>query len=115
MTDIEPQCQGSPLAQNIDLSCASELRVPGSFPETSLPADHGDGVPSTPQDLSRFKHATEYFVALAIQRLRNLSPYPRPIVLALSRIRNELPNIWSSISKFVHVERNTLMTIVVIM
>jgi hypothetical protein len=66
--------------QNIDLSCASELRVPGSFPvptilghtsalKTSLPADHGDGVPSTPQDLSRLKHATEYFVALAFQRL----------------------------------------------
>jgi hypothetical protein len=80
MTDIGPQCQGSPLAQNIDLSCASELRVPGSFPvpttrghtsalKTSLPADHGDGVPSTPQELSGFKHATEYFVALAIQRL----------------------------------------------
>jgi hypothetical protein len=80
MTDIGPQCQGSPLAQNIDLSCASEMHIPGSFPvptirghtsalETSLPADHGDGVPSTPLDLSRFKHATEYFFALAIQRL----------------------------------------------
>jgi hypothetical protein len=79
MTDIEPQCQGSPFAQNIDFSCARELRVPGSFPvstightsalKTSLPAYHGDDVPSTPQDLSIFKHATEYFVALAIQRL----------------------------------------------
>ena len=77
MTDIGPQYQGSPLAQNIDLSCDSELRVPGSFPvrghtsalKTSLPADHGDGVPSPPEDLNRFKHATEYFVALAIQRL----------------------------------------------
>ena len=69
MTDIGPQSQGSPLAQNIDLSCTSESRVPGSFPvptirgqtsalETSLPADRGDGVPSTPQDLSGFKHAT---------------------------------------------------------
>ncbi len=80
VTDIGPQPQGSPLTQNIDLSCARELRVPGSFPvptirghtsalETSLPTDHGDGVISTLQDLSRFKHATEYFIALAIQRL----------------------------------------------
>jgi hypothetical protein len=77
LADFGPQSQGSPLTQNIDLSCASELRVPGSFPvptirghtraETSLPSDHGDA--STLQDLSRFKHATEYFVALAIQRL----------------------------------------------
>jgi hypothetical protein len=77
--DIGPQFQGSPLAQNIDLSCASELRVPGNFPvpmvrghtsalETSLPADHGDGVTSTLEDLSRFNHAAEYFT-LAIQRL----------------------------------------------
>ena len=80
MTDIDPKCQGSPLTQSIDLSRASELRAPGSFPvpttlgyisafESSLPADPGDGVPPTPQDLSRFKHATEYFVALAIQLL----------------------------------------------
>jgi hypothetical protein len=79
MTDTVPQCQGprSPPVQNIDLSCASELRVPGSFPiltirghtsafETSLPADHGDGVDSALQDLSRLKHAIEYFIALAI-------------------------------------------------
>ena len=72
MTDIEPpgQYQGSPPAQNIDLNCASELRESGSFIvpttrqhtsglKTSLPADHGDGVPSTPQDSGRFKHATE--------------------------------------------------------
>ncbi len=77
MTDIGPQCQGSPLAQSIDHNSTSELRVPGSFLvpghtsalKTSLPAEHGDGVPSTPQDLSGFKHATEYFVAFAIQRL----------------------------------------------
>ncbi|KAF8496444.1 hypothetical protein F5888DRAFT_1703902, partial [Russula emetica] len=64
--------------------------------KTSLPADHGDGVPSTTQDLNRFKHATEY------------------IVLALGKIRNEISNIWSSLSKFAHVERNTLTTAVVI-
>ena len=125
MTDIGSQYQGSPLAQNI-LNCASELRVPGSFPvptiqgytstlKTSLPADHGDGVPSTPQDLSRFKHATEYFVALAIQRLRNLSPFPRHTVLALGKIRNELSIIWSSLSKFAHVNRNKLTIAVVLM
>ena len=72
MTDIGPQCQGSPFAQNTDFSCARELRVPGSFPVSmigqtnalnpSLPAHHGDDVPSTPQDLSIFKRATEYFV-----------------------------------------------------
>ena len=78
MTDIGSQFQGSRLAENVDLSPDSELRVPGSFPvptipghttapKTSLPADHGDGVLSTPQDLSSFKHATEYLVALAIQ------------------------------------------------
>ena len=86
--------------------------------KTSLPADHGDGVPSTPstpQDLSRFKHATEYVVALAIQRLRNLSPCPRHIVSALGKIRNELSHIWSSLSKFARVERNTLTTAVIIM
>jgi hypothetical protein len=80
MTDIGPQCEEPPLAQNIDLSCSSELHVPGSFPvptigghtsafKPSLPADHGDGVTSTPQDLSTLKHAAEYFVALAIQQL----------------------------------------------
>ena len=79
MTDIGSQFQGSPLAQSIDLSYASELHVPGSFPvptirgptsalKSSLPADHGDSLSSTPQDLSRLKHATEYFLALAIQR-----------------------------------------------
>ena len=130
MTDIGPQSQGSLPALNIDLSCASESRVPGSFPvptirghtsalETSLPADHGDGVLSTPQGLSRFKHATEYFDALAtsIQRLWNSSPYSRHIVLALDKIRNEFPNIWSSISKFAHVlvERNALTIAVVLM
>jgi hypothetical protein len=126
MTDIGPQCQGSPVAQNIDLSCASELHVPGSFPvptirghtsalKASLPADHNDSVPSTPQDLSRLKHATEHFVALAIQQLRNLIPYPTHIALALGKIRNELSNIWSSLSKFARVERNTLMTAVVVM
>jgi len=78
MTDIGPQSQGSPLAQNIGLSCASEMRVQGSSPvptirghtstlENSLP-DHGDGVDSALQDLSRFKRATKYFIALAIQR-----------------------------------------------
>ena len=80
MIDIRPRCQGSPLVQDVDLNCASELRVPGSFPvptireytralKTSLPTDLGDGVTSTLQDLSRFNHAIEYFIALAIQRL----------------------------------------------
>ena len=70
--------KGSPLVQEIDLSCASEFRVPGSFPEptirghtsapiTSLPTDHGDAVTSTLQDSSRIEHATEYFIPLAIQ------------------------------------------------
>ncbi len=78
----------------------SELHVPGSFPEptireytsmckTSLPADHGDGAPSTLRDmvyiaLGRFVHAAEYFV-------------------------------WSHLCKFAQVERNTLMTVVVFM
>lgn len=123
--DIGPQCQGSPVAQNIDLSCVSELHVPGGFPEptirghmsalnTFLPADDGDSVPSTPQDLSRFKRATEHFFAFAIQRLRNLPPFPTHIALALDKIRNEVSNIWSSLSKFAHVERNTLMAAVVV-
>jgi hypothetical protein len=122
VTDIGSQCQGSPLVQDIDLSCASELRVPGSFPvptirgptsafKASLPTDHGDTVNSTLPDFSRFKHATEYFIALAIQRF----PCPTPIVLAVGKIRNELSSIWSSLSKFAHVERNTLMTAVVVM
>ena len=76
MTDIGSLCQGSPLTQNADLSCASELRVPGNFPvptirghtsalQASLPADHGDSMEGS----SRFKHATEYFVTPAIQQL----------------------------------------------
>jgi len=80
MTDIGPQCQGSSLAQNSDLSCDSELHVPGGFPvptiqghasalKTSPLAGHGDGMPTIFQDLSRFKHATEYYISLAIQRL----------------------------------------------
>ena len=90
MTDIRPgpQCQGPSLAQDIDFSCASELRVPGSFPvptirghtsapKTSQSADHGDGVLSTPQDLSRFKHATEYFIAFAIQQFLEFIPMPQ--------------------------------------
>ena len=126
MADIGSQCQGSPLAQDIDLSCASELQVPGSFPvtvptmrgctstlNTSLPTDHGDGVTSTLQDMNRFEYATEYFIALAIQRLLNLIACPRHIVLALHKIRNELSNIWSNLSKFALVERNPLTTGVV--
>ncbi len=103
MSDTGPQCQGprSPPAQNIDLSCASELCVPGSFPvptirghtsalETSLPADHGDGVVE-------------------------IDPLVRHIILALDKVRNELSNTWSSLSKFAHEERNTPMATVVIM
>jgi hypothetical protein len=121
-----PQCQGPSVAHNIDLSCTTELRVPGSFPvptirghtstlETSLPADHDDAVPSTPQDLSRFKRATEYFVAPAIQRLGDSSPCSRHIVLALGKIINELSNIWPSLSKFAHIERSTLTAAAVVM
>ena len=124
MTDIGPQ--GSSLAQNSDLSCDSESRVPGGFPvptirghtsalKTSPLADHDDGVPTILQDLSGFKHATEYFVYLTIQRLRNVSPCPGHFVLALGKIRNELSNIWSSFGKFVHVDGNTLTAAVVIM
>jgi hypothetical protein len=122
VTDIGSQCQGSPLVQDIDPSCASEFRVPGSFPvptirgRTSvfkpfLPTDHGDTANSTLPDSSRFKHATGYFIALAIQRF----PCPTPIVLSVGKIRNELSSIWSSLSKFAYVERNTLMTAVVVM
>ena len=88
MTDIEPQRQGSPLPQNFDLSCASELRIPGSYPVltirghtralNSLPADHS--VPSsTLQDLGRFRHVIEHLVVLAIQRLQILPSWPRHI------------------------------------
>ena len=85
MTDIGPQSQWSPLApQNIDLCYTIESHgsspplIPGSLPvvtiredtskrETSLPADQGDSVPSTPQDsadstLHGLGHAAEYVV-----------------------------------------------------
>jgi hypothetical protein len=42
-------------------------------------------------------------------------PHARHIILALDNIRNELSSTWSSFSKFVHEERNTPVTTVVIM
>jgi hypothetical protein len=133
-TDIEPQSQRSPLAaQIIDLGYASESRgssppaVPGSFPvptirvqrETSLLADDGDSAPSTPQDLGDstlrgLGHAAEYFVVFAIPELRNLSPSPRDILLAISKFRRSPSNVWPSLSKFAHVERDRLLTAVVV-
>ena len=126
MTDIGPQRQESPLAQNIDISCASELRLPGSFPvlairdhtsalKTSLPADHGDFVTSSLQDLSRFKHATEYFIPSLFNGFEIYPHAPSHIDLALDKFRNELSNIWSSLSKFARVERNARLIAVVAM
>ena len=133
MTDIESQSQWSPLAtQNIDLGYTSESRessppvVPGGLPvptirgdtkrETSLPADDGD----TPQDLadsctlSGLGHTAEYFVVPAIQGLRNLSPCPRDIPLAFGKTGVTPSNVWSSLSKFAHVERDRLLGAVVV-
>ena len=84
--------------------------------EASLPADDGNGVTSILQDLSRIKHATDHVIALAISATLKFSACTRHIILALDKIRNELSKIWSAtLSKFAHVERNTLVTTVVIL
>ena len=79
MTDIGPPCEGSPVVQDVDLNYASELRVIREYMsalKTSLPTDLGDGVTSTLQDLSRFKHVIEYFISLVIQRFEIYSHTP---------------------------------------
>jgi hypothetical protein len=134
VTDTASPSQWSPLsAQNFDLGYTSESRgsspqaVPGSLPtilgdtskhETSL-ADDGDSALSTPQELGDrilggLGQAAEYFVVLATQGLRNSSPSLRDILLALSEIRRSHSNVWPSLSKFALVERDRLLTPVVV-
>ena len=86
--------------------------------EASLPADHSRA-PSTLQasadsTLHGLGHATEYYVVLAIQELRNLSSCPRDILMVLCEIRNSPLNIWPSLSKFSHVVRDRLLTAIVV-
>ena len=104
--------------ENINLGHTNESRdattssLPGSLPistnrgderETSLLADTSDSVPSKLQDSddSAFRvlgHVTES-VVFTIQALRNLSPCPRDILLALGRIKNLPLNVLPSLSK----------------
>jgi hypothetical protein len=85
--------------------------------QASLLADHG--APSTPQasadsTLHGLGHATEYYVVLAIQELRNLSSCPRDILLALGEITSSPLNILPSLSKFSHVGRDRLLTAIIV-
>jgi hypothetical protein len=93
------------------------MRGDTSKRETSQPADDGDGEPSpfklpVHSALRRLGHATEYFVVLATQELRNTCP--GDILLAFSEIRRSLSNVRPSLSKFAYVERNGLLTTIVI-
>jgi hypothetical protein len=105
--DNGPQSQWSPLAtRTIER-------------EVSLPADHRDNAAVTQQDvvdsaLSRVGYGTEYFVVLATQGLRNLSPCHRNILIALSKVRRSPSKVWLSLSKFAHMERDRLLTPVVV-
>lgn len=126
-------------SENIDLGHTNESRnastsfLPGDLPistnrgdtnecETSLLTDNSDSVPSKLQDSadSAFRvhgvlgHAIECILLLSIQGLRNLSPWPRDILLALGKIKNLPLNVLPSLSKFAHVERGGLLTIVAV-
>ena len=87
--------------------------------ETSLPVERSDSIPSTPQvpqannmrRLPSLRYVTEYFGILAT---RNLSLYHSGTLQALGKIRNSPLNVWPSISKFAYVERDKLLTTVLV-
>ena len=87
--------------------------------EPFLLADDDESAPSTPQDsadstLRGIGNATEYVVLLATQRLRNLSPFPRDVLLAIGKIRDSHSNVWPSLSRFALVGRRGLLTAAVV-
>ena len=107
--------------------------LPGSFPvptiqgesgeasklEASLPADDPGNSPCTKQDsaggmLDGVGHAAEYSSVLTTKGLRNLFQFTRDIFQALSKIRRSPSNVWPSLSKFAHVERDRLLTAIVL-
>ena len=129
-TQMPPLC-----AQNFDLGYTSESRsssplaVPGSLParttrgntskrETSLLVgfDDSHGAPSTSQNLGDgtlrgLRDAAEYFVVLAIERLRNLLPRPRDDLPVLGKIKNPPLSVLPSYNK---AEHDKLLTTVVV-
>ena len=138
MTDIGPLSQQLPDAdQNIDLGHAGESRgtspppIPGSLPvptirgdtskcEIFLLADCTDSAPSTLEDLAdntlrRVGHVAEYFVAFAIQELRDLSLVHRDVLLAFGKTRILPSNVRQSLSgKFTFVKHHRLLSAVVV-
>ena len=104
--------------------------LPGSFPvptiqekasklEAPLPADDRGNSPYTKQDsadgmLAGVGHAAEYSSVLTTQGLRNLFQFTRDIFRALSKIRRSPSNVWPCLSEFVHVERDRLLTAIVV-
>jgi hypothetical protein len=122
--------------QNIDFGFIRESgesstgSLPGSFPvptiqgeasklEASLPADDRGNSPFTKQDsadsmLDGVGHAAEYSCVLTTQGLRSLFQFTRDILRALSKIRRSPSNVWPSLSEFAHVERDRLLTAIVV-
>ena len=126
--------QPPPTAQNIDLDHTSECHgrppptLPGRLPaptiqgdtsnhDISLLAEHGDSVSTTLQDLGDSAaisapldggHDAKYFVFLTTQDMGNLSLSARA-TLTPDKTRNTLSSVWSSVHKFVQVERHRLV------
>jgi hypothetical protein len=137
MTDTASPSRRSHLtAQNTDFGHTGELRgtpppaVPGSFPvptirghtnnhNVSLLTEHGDSASTTLQDLGDSApldggHDAVYFVFLTARGLRNLSSCARDTLISPDKIRNLPSSVWSSLHKFVHVDRRRLVPAAVV-
>ena len=138
LTDIGTQSQRLPHAgQNIDLDHAGEScgssppPLPGSLPVPTIRGDTSerenvllenctDSAPSTLQDLAdntirRVGHVAEYFVAFAIQELRDLSLIHRDVLLAFGKTRISPSNVWQNLNgKFAFVKHHRLLSAVVV-
>ena len=84
--------------------------------DVSLLTEHGDSALTTLQDMGDVApldrgHDAEYFVFLTAQCLRNLSSCTRDIMPSRDKIRTPPSSVWSSLRKFVHVERHSPHTL----
>lgn len=60
------------------------------------------------------RQATKYSIILATEGFAKLIPFTSDILLALDEIRKKPSNVWPSLSKFVHVERDKLLAAVLV-
>jgi hypothetical protein len=82
--------------------------------------DHVNDSPPIFQDirdgtiLRRLWHTAKYFVTLVVQGLRNSSLCLGVILLALSKIRYSVSDLWRSLRKFAHEEHHRIVPTVVV-